>query len=174
MDQIPALIRVFAYLSLLTVGGGMAAFPEMKVMVVDVHHWLTDEQLVHVYSTGQMAPGPNMMMVAEVGQLVGGFGGAIACALAFFVPTGLLTFGVGRLWNKLEHWPWRDSIQKGLAPVAVGLAVAGLITFGKGAVTGWLTAAVAIAAYIAVLKTKVNPALLILGGGVIGAIALRH
>ena len=30
MNQIPALIRVFAYLSLLTVGGGMAAFPEMK------------------------------------------------------------------------------------------------------------------------------------------------
>ncbi len=30
MNQIPALVRVFAYLSLLTVGGGMAAFPEMK------------------------------------------------------------------------------------------------------------------------------------------------
>ena len=31
MNQIPALVRVFAYLSLLTVGGGMAAFPEMKM-----------------------------------------------------------------------------------------------------------------------------------------------
>ena len=30
MNQIPALVRVFAYLSLLTIGGGMAAFPEMK------------------------------------------------------------------------------------------------------------------------------------------------
>ena len=29
MSQIPALLRVFAYLSLLTVGGGMAAFPEL-------------------------------------------------------------------------------------------------------------------------------------------------
>ena len=38
MKQIPALIRVFAYLSLLTVGGGMAAFPEMKILAVDVHH----------------------------------------------------------------------------------------------------------------------------------------
>ena len=30
MNEIPALIRVFAYLSLLTVGGGMAAFPETE------------------------------------------------------------------------------------------------------------------------------------------------
>jgi len=37
MNQIPALIRVFAFLSLLTVGGGMAAFPEMKILTVDVH-----------------------------------------------------------------------------------------------------------------------------------------
>ena len=30
MNELPALIGVFSYLSLLTVGGGMAAFPEMK------------------------------------------------------------------------------------------------------------------------------------------------
>ena len=40
MNQIPALIRVFAYLSLLTVGGGMAAFPELKILTVEVHKWL--------------------------------------------------------------------------------------------------------------------------------------
>ena len=173
MDQIPALARVFAYLSLLTIGGGMAAYPEMKVLVVDVHHWLTDEQLVHVYSTGQMSPGPNMMMVAEVGQLVSGFVGAVVCAVAFFLPTGLLTFGVGRLWKRLAKWPWRDSIQKGLAPVAIGLAVAGLITFGKGSITGWLTAAIAIVTFGVIYRTKLNPVWMILGGAVVGAIALR-
>ena len=75
----------------------MAAFPEMKNLVVGVHHWLTEPQLIHVYSTGQMSPGPNMMMVAEIGQLVARFPGAFACAIAFFLPTALLTFGVGRL-----------------------------------------------------------------------------
>ena len=173
MDQIPALIRVFAYLSLLTVGGGMAAFPEMKVEIVQAHHWLTDEQLTHVYSTGQMSPGPNMMMVAEVGQLVSGIPGAIVCALAFFVPTGILTFLVGRLWNKLEHWPWRASIQKGLGPVAIGLAVGGLITFGKGAVTGWITLVVGLATFFAVVRTTINPVFFILGGAVVGLVALR-
>jgi chromate transporter len=173
MDQVPALVRVFAYLSLLTIGGGMAAFPEMKVLVVGVHHWLDSDQLTHVYSTGQMSPGPNMMMVAEVGQIVAGLPGAIACALAFFVPTGILTFGVGRLWQRLDHWPWRASIQRGLGSVAIGLAVAGLITFGKTAIGGWVTVVLAGLTFLAVVYTKVNPVFFILGGAVVGVIALR-
>jgi chromate transporter len=173
MDQIPAIARVFAYLSLLTVGGGMAAFPEMKALVVDVHHWLTYPQLIHIYSIGQLAPGPNMMMVAAVGERVSGITGALIAAVAFFVPTGLLTFGVGRLWKRLENWPWRAAIQRGLAPVAIGLAVAGTITLGKGAITGWLTAAVGLAVFAATLRSRLNPALLILFGAVVGGIALR-
>jgi chromate transporter len=173
LDQLPALARVFAYLSLLTIGGGMAAFPEMKVLIVDVHRWLTAEQLTHVYSTGQMSPGPNMMMVAEVGYLVSGLLGALVCAVAFFVPTGILTFLVGRLWKRLANWPWRDSIQKGLGPVAIGLAVAGLITFGKTAITGWLTLLVGLLTFVLVVRTKINPVFFILAGGVIGFFALR-
>lgn len=173
MDQIPAIARVFAYLSLLTIGGGMAAFPEMKVLVVDVHHWQTYPQLIHIYSVGQMSPGPNMMMVAALGERVSGILGALVAAFAFFVPTGILTFGVGRIWKKLEHWPWRASIQKGLGPVAIGLAVAGLITFGRGAITGWVTVAVALAVFYASMRTRVNPAILILLGAAVGGIALR-
>ncbi len=173
MDQVPAIARVFGYLSLLTIGGGMAAFPEMKLLVVGVHRWLTDAQLIHIYSVGQLSPGPNMMMVATIGERVSGIPGALAAAFAFFVPTGILTFVVGRVWNRLAAWPWRASIQRGLGPVAIGLAVAGLITFGKGAVTGWLTVLVGLAVFYASLRTRVNPALLILGGAAVGAIALR-
>ena len=58
MNQLPALVGVFAYLSLLTMGGGMAAFPELKTLTVDVHRWLTFPQLIHLYSVGQMPPDP--------------------------------------------------------------------------------------------------------------------
>jgi chromate transporter len=132
MNQIPALIRVFAYLSLLTVGGGMAAFPEMKILTVEVHKWLTFTQLIHIYSVGQMYPGPNMMMIVVIGQWAGGFLGALVVLIAFFGPTALLAFIVARLWKKLEKWPWRTSIQQGLAPVSIGLLLAGwLLHHGK-------------------------------------------
>ena len=125
MNQIPALIRVFAYLSLLTVGGGMAAFPELKTLTVEVHKWLTFPQLIHLYSVGQMAPGPNMMMIVSIGQWAGGMLGAIAVLGAFFGPTAVLAFIVAKAWKKLEKWPWRRSIQQGLAPVSIGLLLAG-------------------------------------------------
>ena len=169
MKEIPALVRVFAYLSLLTVGGGMAAFPEMKILTVEVHHWLTFPQLVHLYSVGQMAPGPNMMMIVAIGEWAAGILGAIVVVIAFFGPTSLLTLLVGRLWNRLEKWPWRKSIQEGLAPVSIGLLLAGCFTFARGAVTGLDTATIAVGTLLILLKYKINPALLVLAAAIIGA-----
>ena len=171
MNQLPALVGVFAYLSLLTMGGGMAAFPELRVLVVDVHHWLTFPQLIHLYSVGQMAPGPNMMMVASIGEWVAGVPGAVAVLLAFFLPTALLTLGVGRLWIRLETWPWRTSIQRGLAPVSIGLILAGSISLAEGALTGWLTVAIAAVVFAVLLFSRVNPALLVLCGALVSLIA---
>jgi chromate transporter len=185
MNQLPSLIAVFAYLSLLTVGGGMAAYPEMENLTVNVHHWVTQDQLVHFYSLGQMAPGPNLNMVAAIGEHVAGLPGAIAVLLAFYAPTGLFALIIGRVWVKLADWPWRTSIQNGLAPTALGLMLAGLFTFGKSALRlghareaffvglSWIAVAMAVAVLVLMLRTKINPALLVLACGVIGAFAFR-
>ena len=168
MNEIPALIRVFAYLSILTVGGGMAAFPEMKILTVDVHQWLTFPQLIHLYSVGQMAPGPNMMMIVSIGQWAGGILGAIAVLGAFFGPTSVLAFMVAKAWKKLEKWPWRTSIQRGLAPVSIGLLLAGCFSMARGAITGTETAAIAVAVLLILMQYKVNPALLVLASAGVG------
>jgi len=170
MKQLPALARVFAYVSMLTVGGGMAAFPELKTLTVDVHQWLTLQQLIHLYSVGQLAPGPKMMMVVPIGEWVAGVAGAVVVLLAFFGPTAVLTMIVGRVWNRLAEWPWRTSIQKGLAPVSIGLMLAGSLTVAKGAVTDWITATVALGALVILLLRSVSPAILVLGGAVVGAL----
>ena len=61
-----------------------------------------------------------------------------------------------------------------LAPVSVGLLLAGCLTMAKGAVTGWITAATAMAVFVTLLRSRINPALLILGGAVVGLLALRQ
>lgn len=168
MTQLPALIWVFAYMSLLTVGGGLAAFPELEHLTVDVYHWLTSTQLIHLYSLGQVAPGPNMMMVAAVSERVAGVAGAFAVVIAFFGPTSLLTLATGRLWRRLEGWRWRESIQRGPAPVAIGLLFAGSNSLAKGALTGWKGVAVATAVFALLMGTRINPAVLALCGAVAG------
>jgi chromate transporter len=170
MNQLSPLARVFAYLSLLTVGGGMAAFPEMKIETVDVHQWLNFAQLIHIYSVGQMAPGPNMMMIVVIGQWAAGALGALVVVLAFFGPTALLAYVVAKGWRKLEKWPWRTSIQQGLAPVSIGLLLAGTLTMAKGAVTGFETTAIAVGVLLILLQYKINPALLVIAGAIVGLV----
>lgn len=171
MNDLAAVARVFAYLSLLTVGGGMAAFPEMKTLTTETHHWLTFQQLVHLYSVGQLAPGPNMMLIVPIGQWAAGPVGAAVALLAFFAPTALLTFFVGRAWIRLEAWPWRASIQHGLAPVSIGLLLAGFFTMAKGAIFGVETAAMAAAVLLILLQVRINPAFLVLSAALLGLVS---
>lgn len=185
MTQLSSLAAVFAYLSLLTVGGGMAAYPEMEDLTVNTHHWLTQDQLVHFYSVGQMAPGPNFNMVAAIGEHVAGIAGAIVVLLAFYAPTGVFALIIGRVWQRLANWPWRTSIQEGLAPTALGLMLAGLITFGKTSLRlghtataflvglNWIAVAMALFVVVMMLRTKINPAFLVLACGVIGVFTFR-
>lgn len=168
MTQLPALTWVFAYLSLLTVGGGLAAYPELKYLTVDKYQWLTSTQLIHLYSLGQVAPGPNMMMVAAVGERVAGVVGALAVVIAFFGPTGLVTLWTGRLWRRLEGWRWREPVQRGLAPVSVGLLLAGSISLARSALTGWTGIGVAAAVFALLMSTRINPAFLVLCGAGVG------
>ena len=171
MKQLLDIAGVFAYLSLLTVGGGMAAFPELKTLTVDTYHWVTFPEMLHFYSLGQLAPGPNMMMVVSIGAVVAGLPGAAVALIAFFLPTGILTWAIGRLWIHLATWRWRPAIQTGLGSVSVGLVLAGAIIMGRGAVTNALYAAVAIVVFFLLLKTKINPAYPIVASGLVGVLA---
>ena len=171
MKQLGDIAGVFAYLSLLTVGGGMAAFPELKTLSVDTYHWITFPELLHFYSLGQLAPGPNMMMVASIGAVVAGLPGAAVALVAFFLPTGLLTFAIGRLWIHLATWRWRPAIQAGLGAVAVGLVLAGDVIMGRGALTNVLYIALGAVVFFLLLKTKINPAYPIVASGLVGILA---
>ena len=77
------------------------------------------------------------------------------------------------LWVRLEKWPWRVSIQQGLAPVSIGLLLAGCLTMAKGAVTGWTTGGIALAVLLILQWRKINPALLVLAGALIGGVVFR-
>ena len=174
MNTLGQIAGAFGLLSLLAVGGGAAVLPEMKETVVGQHGWLTDTQFVHVYSLGQLAPGPNMLMVQIIGDRVAGTAGALVALLAFFLPASVLTFATGRLWDRLEGWPWRESIQRGLAPISIGLMLAGTITIARIAVTDPRTIALALAVTAVLLWRKINPAYLIIAGALLGFVLLTR
>ncbi|MCB4769898.1 chromate transporter [Ancylobacter sp. Lp-2] len=174
MNENLSVLGVFSLLSVLAVGGGAAVLPETKALVIDTHHWLTDDQFRDIYGLGQVVPGPNMLMVMVIGYHVTGFLGALLAYLGFFVPAGAISLGASRLWDHFEGSPWRASLQRGMAPLVVGLMAAGAIAIARTAIEGAMTIAIAIAVFLGVYFVKrINPAILVLGGGVVGLIALR-
>jgi chromate transporter len=167
MTLVLQVLGVFSLLSILAVGGGAAVIPEMKRLTVGAAPWLAPRLFGEVYSLGQLAPGPNMLMVSVIGYHVAGFAGALCALLGFFVPSGVLTFRIGRVWDRFADNPWRAAIARGLGPVTVGLILAGAISLaetvmvGHGAVPYFICGAVA----AILLLVKVNPVFLILAGG---------
>jgi chromate transporter len=131
---------------------------------------LTHDRFVHIYSLGQLAPGPNMLMVLVIGLQVAGMLGAAVVFLSFFIPSSVLCLLVGRLWINMGESPWRRAIQNALEPISIGLMVSGVYAVGKAAAVTPLTFGLALIAFVILVRTKVNPVLVIVATGILFAV----
>jgi chromate transporter len=173
MSLLIHLAWTFALLSVLAVGGGTAVLPEMQTILA--HQFGIDHtQFVHIYSIGQLAPGPNMLMVLVIGYQIAGLIGAGVVLLSFFLPSSLMCFYMGRLWNRFGENPWRRSIQNALEPISIGLMSSGVYAVAKASVVSGITLTLALVTLYLILRTKMNPVLVILGSGGLGALLMTY
>ena len=168
MSLLIKLALTFGLLSVLAVGGGTAVLPDMQHMVTTQLH-MTREAFIHIYSIGQLSPGPNMLMVSVIGYQIAGPAGAVATLLAFLLPSSLLCFYVGRVWIRIGDRPWRRVVQNALEPISVGLMCSGVFAVAKSALIGPVTVVLALATFTILLLTRTNSVVAILGAGAVGA-----
>jgi chromate transporter len=181
IKELVELLNVFAMLSLMAVGGGTAVIPEMEHETVAVHQWVTSTQFASIYSLGQLAPGPNMSMVGIIGYHAAGAAGFFLVLFAFYFPACMLTYVVSHIWDSYRDNPWRDAVQRGLAPITIGLMLAGVYAVGKTASFNldrplWfngVTLGFGLAIVLLLFWKRINPAILILACGAIGWFVLR-
>lgn len=166
------LSTIFVYfvtLSLFAVGGANAAIPEMHRVAVNVMHWMNDRQFADMFAIAQLAPGPNVVIVALIGYHVASFAGSAVAIVAMCGPTCMLAFFVARTWDRFKEARWRIAIQAGMVPLSLGLIAASAFVLARAAdhtvVAAVMTAIVAAVAYF----TRVNPLWLF---GVAGALGL--
>ena len=159
------LAGVFALLAILAIGGGTAVLPEMQHMTVHQYGWLTDRQFRDIYSLGQVAPGPNMLMVLLIGYHIAGAAGALVVGAAFFIPDCILTLIANRLWMRFAESPWRTALRHGMAPIAIGLMLAGTYAIARLSLYNATGVLISIAVFAILLWRHVNPGLLVIAGG---------
>ena len=170
MALLLSLFLVFAQLSLMAVGGANALVPEIHRVVVGELHWISAAEFAALYAIAQAAPGPNVLVVALIGWQVAGVPGALAAMLGICGPSSLLTFYVARWWQRFHGSPWLRAIERGFAPLSIGLVLgggwllAGIANTGHGA---WL---LCIAVTLTAWRWRIHPLWLLAAGAVAGGL----
>lgn len=167
-----ALVAHLALLSSISFGGFPSVLPDVHNFVT-ANGWVTDREFADFFAISQMVPGPNMiLMMSFVGLKVGGIPGAIASALATFGPPCLIYYAAYRLWNRFRDRPWQQIVRRGLAPLTIGLVIAGGYVMARAGDLGWQGALVTAAAIGVMLGTRLNPLWILAAGGALGGLGL--
>ncbi|MDP9363703.1 MAG: chromate efflux transporter [Chloroflexota bacterium] len=133
--------------------------------------WLSDQQLLDAVAVGQFTPGPVFTTATFVGYVVAGFPGAALATLGIFVPSFLFVALLHPLVPRLRRWAWTAALLDGVNVAAIGLMAAVAWRLGRDAIVDPVTALVAVAAAVLLIRFKVNSAWLVLGGAAVGLLA---
>jgi chromate transporter len=166
-----SLIGHIALLAIISFGGVPGVLPDLRNFVVTANAWLTDREFADCFAIVQAIPGPNMiLMMSFIGWKVGGLPTAILSALVTFIPSCTVAFVAFRFWDRHRDAEWQRRVRRGLAPVTIGLVIAGGFVMARTGDTGWPSLAVTTAALGLTLLTRVNPLWLIGAGAVLGGL----
>jgi chromate transporter len=170
-----ALVNVFGTASLLAFGGGNVILPELYQKSVATYAWLTDKEFAAVYAIAQAAPGPSTGLLAGlIGLRAGGISGAFVAAAAMLLPGAVLMYVATLGWEHFRASEWRGAVEKGLAPVSMGLLFAAAVIIVRAADHGWSGVLVTAISAIVLVVTRVNPLLIMAAAALLGWLGLVH
>ena len=167
-----ALTLVFAPLSVLSIGGGASLLAEIEHQSVGVHAWITEREFADLFAISRAAPGPGTMLSTLIGWKVAGLTGALTATIALYLPSSLLVYAAGRLWGRWRGSVWHSVIERGLAPIAAGLILAGgvaVLRVSLGGPAVWLAAIVTTA--LILYRPFIHPLVFFFTGGALFGLA---
>lgn len=159
------ICMVFGAASLLSFGGGNAIVPQLQLQTVVEYGWLTAGQFADNFAIAQVAPGPSVLLVTLLGYQAAGLAGALLATVAMILPAAIVVAVVSRVWSIGEHSRWHLAVEHGLAPIAIGLIAASGLVIAQGINSGPVFWVISTAATFLLSLTKLNPAFVVLGGG---------
>ncbi|MDT5335158.1 MAG: chromate transporter [Mycobacterium sp.] len=176
MNNYLQLVILFGSLSLMSIGGGNAVLPEMHLRAVNQHHWVSNAQFADLFSISQTAPGPSILIVGmigyaaglPVGGVLGGILGGVIATAAMVIPAASLVYAITLFWQRAEQSKWRIAVEKGFAPLTVGLILASSLVMSRSADHDWRAYLLTAVCTLIFVRSKVNPLIVVAAAGVIG------
>jgi chromate transporter len=167
------IVRVFAVLSLVSIGGANAVLPEIRRQVVDVQGWMNDAAFANLFAISHAAPGPNIIMVSLIGWQMAGVAGLLVATLAIMIPSCSLAFFASRAVAKWADRRWLQLGKEGIVPVALGLILASGVSMMRTSDHDAVTVSISLLTAAFVVFSRRNPLWALTGGTCVGVIALH-
>lgn len=172
----PSIVRIalfFLKIGAVLYGGGYVLLAFLEQGLVHQHAWLTRQQLLDAVAIGQFTPGPVLSTATFIGYMLGGFPGAAVATVAIFLPSFFYVALLAPVLFRLRQSTWIAAFLDAVNVCAVALMAGVTFKLAADALRGWPTWLIAAVALGVLLRWKVNPAWVVLAGGVAGLLFMR-
>ena len=149
-------------------GGGYVLLAFLEQGLVRQHAWMTHQQLLDAVAIGQFTPGPVLSTATFIGYILGGVPGAAVATVAIFLPSFFYVALLAPVLFRLRQSAWMAAFLDSVNVCAVALMAGVTFRLGVDALQGWPSLLIAVTALGVLLRWKVNPAWIVLGGGLVG------
>jgi chromate transporter len=167
----PSLVAVaaeFLKLGVVVFGSGYALLAFLRRDLVTGLGWLSAREVLDAVVAGQVTPGPLFTTATFLGYLLGGLPAAIVATAAIFLPSFLMVAALEPLIGRVRRSRWAGAALDGVTVAALGLMAGVTIDLGRTAITDPLTAGIAVATLLVLLRLRPSPLWLVLVGAAIG------
>lgn len=190
MNMIFNLFTLFFKIGLFSFGGGYVMLPMIFQGVKEIGA-MSEREFSNLVALSQVTPGPIAVNAATyMGYKLAGVSGALAATVGVVIPSFILVITVSHFINKFEESNRINGILAGIRPATVGLLGSVVVflsetsVFNDGVFTtlalsnpmayiNVISIAIFALAFIAYGKLKINPILLTLLSGGLGAVFIR-
>ncbi len=174
----PSITRIalfFLKVGAVLYGGGYVLLAFLEQGLVRQQAWLTHQQLLDAVAIGQFTPGPVLSTATFIGYILGGVPGAAVATVAIFLPSFFYVALLAPVLFRLRKSAWMAAFLDSVNVCALALMAGVTFRLAMDALRGWPSWAIAAAALAVLLRWKMNPAWVVLGGGLAGLLlaALR-
>lgn len=166
------LFLYFLRIGAILFGSGQVLFAYINYDIVSRFQWLTQRQLIDAIAVGQFTPGPVSSAVTFIGYLIEGFPGAIFSTIGIFLPSFFVVLLMGKTLPYLVKSPIVQNFFDGINAGVVALIFAVGLSLIHSSITNIEAVVFLLLGMLALIKYKIDPALLILSGVLIGFIKI--
>ncbi|GAB3371903.1 chromate efflux transporter [Massilia agri] len=160
-------------LGFISFGGPAGQIALMHGELVERRRWISEQRFLHALNYCMLLPGPEATQLAiYIGWLLHRAWGGILAGLLFILPSLLLLIGLSWIYLAWGHLPVVAGIMAGIKPAVVAIVIAAAWRIGTRTLKNGLLAAIAAAAFLAILLDVPFP-LIVLGAALLGIVGGR-